>query len=148
VLFAAGQNNRAPRPFVIYAELVSLNHLFLRRMGISYMQDSDNAAALAAKGYNVGPVITRLQGALTLINPAMTEHTKREAALQEQTKIVEGLLGPAYTDASGAVDGMAGAHGKTSPAGKKVLDIRSKIRQGPQGPGKKPAQPCPACFVT
>jgi len=107
---------------------------------ISYMQDTDNAAALSARGYNVGPVITRLQGALDKIGPAVTEQTKREVALREQTKIVEGLVDPAYLDASGAIDGMAGSVGKTTPAGKKILAIRSKIRRGPQGDSPKKPQ--------
>lgn len=97
---------------------------------IAHLAKTENATALTAKDYNVAGNKTRLEQRLTALTAANAEQERLKVALREATTLVEQLTGEGYMDASGMVDTIAGAYGKTTPAGKNVLKIRSDIRRG------------------
>jgi len=108
---------------------------------IGHLQNAGNAAALTAKGLDVAATITRLT---TAKNNLVTLDAQQEAlkvALPEKTKEVETATAAGYMDGSGMVDAIAGLYGKTTTAGKNILDLRANIRRGPDEPPAPPPGP-------
>lgn len=109
-------------------------HTFTEKVGIinqtiSYMQDADNKAALAAKNFDVTAHIARLQGELGAVNTLAPIQKKNEVAHMKATSDLQNATYGAYNDASGLIDAMGGLLGKGTPAAKKLQDIRSKVRK-------------------
>jgi len=101
---------------------------------VGHLENAGNAAALTAKGLDVAATKTRLTNEK---NDLVTLDAQQEAlkvALQEKTKELETATAAHYMDASGMVDAIAGFYGKTTPAGKNILDLRANIRRGPDEP--------------
>jgi hypothetical protein len=88
---------------------------------------TDNSAALTAKGLNA----TMVQTNLTAINGDLT--TKKTARDNQKTQLTVSQQAFAasaatnYTAFSNAVDTVAGALGKSTPAGKQVLNYRKNV---------------------
>ena len=73
----------------------------------------------------------------TLKNNLVTLDAEQETlkvASQNKTAALETATAANYMDASGMVDTIAGLYGKTTPAGKNILDLRANIRRGPIAP--------------
>jgi hypothetical protein len=121
-------------------------HTFTETVGIitgviAHLENADNAAALTAKDFPVANRLTRLKAKLTKINGDNAEQERRKTALSQQTDILNVSVEDGYTDASGAIDAIGDAYGKTSDAAKNVQKIRSNIRRGPS---PQPPTPPPA----
>ncbi|MBI3851944.1 MAG: hypothetical protein HY298_16935 [Verrucomicrobia bacterium] len=120
-------------------------HTFTETTGImqavvAYMQDANNTAALAAKNFDVGPHLTRLQTKLASMSQLNTEQEQLKVNLGNKTKALDAASTDGYTDTSGVIDAMMGMLGKSSIEAKNLQTIRSRIRQGggPTPPGPTP----------
>jgi hypothetical protein len=123
-------------------------HTFTEKLGIvtqtvSYMQDADNKAALAAKNFDVAPHIARLQGELGSVNTLAPIQKKNEVAHIKATSDLQNATYGAYNDASGLIDAMGGLLGKGTTAAKKLQDIRSKVRKHSNTNSPTPTPPAP-----
>jgi hypothetical protein len=123
-------------------------HTFTEKLGIvtqtiSYMQDSDNQKALAAKNFDVTPHIARLTGELVSVNTLAPIQKKAEVAHIQATSALQTATYGTYNDASGVIDAMAGLLGKGTPAAKKLQNIRSKVRKHSDANSPTPTPPAP-----
>jgi len=98
------------------------------------LQNPGNAAALTAKGLDVAATITRLTNAKNNLVTLDAQQEALKVALPEKTKELETATAAGYMDGSGMVDAIAGFYGKTTTAGKNMLDLRANIRRGPDEP--------------
>ncbi len=110
---------------------------------ISYMQDTDNQAALKAKDFDVAPHITRLTAELASVNTLAPVQKKNEVIHIKSTSDLQGASYTAYNDASGVIDAMAGMLGKGTVAAKKLQTIRSKVRNHSSDNSPTPTPPAP-----
>ena len=108
---------------------------------IAYMDDADNVAALTAKNFDVAPHKTRLQTKRNNITQLNTDQEQLKVSLLNKTAELNTASDDGYTDASGLIDAMAGLLGKTTAAGRNLLDLRANIRRGPQPPPPTPPGP-------
>jgi hypothetical protein len=95
---------------------------------ISYMQNPDNATALAAKNFAVAPHIARLQGKAKSVGDLSAVQKQLQVQAQNQTAQVQAAAYDAYNDASGTIDAMIGLLGKGTNEANKLQTIRSKVR--------------------
>ncbi len=108
-------------------------HTLTEKIGIvnevvSYMQNTDNAAALAAKNFTPAPHIARLQGKLKSVGDLSVEQKKLQVQAINQTAQVQAAAYDVYNDASGTIDAMIGLLGKGTTEAQKLQTIRSKVR--------------------
>jgi len=100
---------------------------------------TDNSATLTAKGLNAAMVQTNL----TAINGDLT--TKKTARDNQKTQLTVSQQAFAasaatnYTAFSNAVDTVAGALGKSTPAGKQVLNYRKNVTGASHHASHEPA---------
>jgi len=109
-------------------------HTLTEKIGIvnevvSYMQNTDNTAALAGKNFDVAPHITRLLGKLKSVGDLSGEQKKMQVQAMNQTVQAQAAAYDAYNDASGTIDAMIGLLGKGTNEARKLQTIRSKVRQ-------------------
>ena len=123
-------------------------HTFTEKLGIvneviSYMQNSDNQAALTAKNFDVTAHIARLQGELKTV----TDQAPKQKALEVQhikaTSDLQTATYTAYNDASGVIDAMIGLLGKGSTPAQKLQTIRSRVRKHSSANAPTPTPPAP-----
>ena len=85
------------------------------------------------------PQIASLQAAIDSMSALNAEQEQMKSALKAKTAEVETATDSADSSASSLIDAIAGLLGKTTPDGKRVLEIRSTIRRGPNNGGEAPA---------
>ena len=121
-------------------------HTFTEKVGIvneviSYMQNTDNQAALTAKNFNPAPHIARLQGELKTV----TDQAPKQKALEVQhikaTADLQDATYTAYNDASGVMDAMMGLLGKGTTEAGKLQTIRSRVRRHDNASSPTPTPP-------
>jgi hypothetical protein len=96
---------------------------------ITYMQNTDNAAALTAKNFDVTPHIARLQDKLKNMGVLSVAQKQLEVQAKNATAATQAATYDAYNDASGTIDAMMGLLGKGTNEAQKLQSIRSKVRQ-------------------
>ena len=108
----------------------------------AHLAKPENATALKAKQYPVDARKQALGDSLDAITGANADQEAAKVELKNATTALDKVLAEGYALASGIIDGMGDAYGKTSVEAKNVQKIRSAIRRGPEGqpnPGTPPA---------
>ena len=96
---------------------------------VSYMQNTDNAAALTAKNFDPAPHVARLQGKLKTLGDLSSQQKLLEVQKQNKTAEAQAAGNDVYNDASGTLDAMMGLLGKNSTEARKLQAIRSRVRK-------------------
>jgi hypothetical protein len=99
---------------------------------IGFVKDPDNAAALTAAGTNPTTVQTNLTNLQSDLDGKKQARDKQKTMLKTTQDTFASSATTNYTAFSNAVDAVAGALGKTTPAGQQVLGYRKTLNAAPQ----------------
>ncbi|HEY5234069.1 MAG TPA: hypothetical protein VIK35_11105 [Verrucomicrobiae bacterium] len=101
----------------------------------------NNAAALTAKGLNPTTVTTGLTSIRDDLGGKKNIRDQKKTDLKVAQQAFADSASANYTAFSNAVDTVAGALDKTSPAGQQVLDFRKHLNAAPQHHSSTPPAP-------
>jgi hypothetical protein len=105
----------------------------------------NNSAALTAKGLTTATVTTNLTTMRDDLKGKKDVRDQKKTDLMTAQQTFAASAANNYTAFSSAVDAIAGALGKTTPAGLQALDYRKHLNAAPQHHSSQPAAtPAPA----
>jgi hypothetical protein len=99
----------------------------------------NNTATLTAKGLNPTTVTTGLTGIRDDLAAKKNIRDQKKTDLRVAQDAFAASASDNYAAFSSAVDAVAGALGKTTPAGQQALDYRKHLNVTPQHHGSPPA---------
>jgi hypothetical protein len=101
----------------------------------------NNAAALTAKGVTPATITTGLTGIRDDLSGKKNVRDQKKTDLKVAQQAFADSAAADYSTFSGAVDTVAGALGKTTPAGLQALDFRKHLNAAPQHHASTPPAP-------
>jgi len=103
---------------------------------IEYLEE--NSKKLEKRGLNVAYWIARLRALVDAVKAADVRQEALKAELKAATASLNAADREAYVAASGAIDAAVGAWGKSSPEGRVLARMRSKLHRPRSGAEVQP----------